>query len=70
MTPSAWMSWGSEKDSAYPLHEARLELGTDVPGLRVTVNADADRVAFTVSIPARCGSFMAALVFEANRVRH
>src|SRR5712691_5595526 len=45
MTPPAWMSWSSGKDSAFALGVARVELGVDVRGLIVTVNADADRVA-------------------------
>jgi len=39
------MSWSSGKDSALALHVAREELGVDVVGLLVTVNAEADRVA-------------------------
>ena len=39
------MSWSSGKDSAFALHVARVDLGIDVQGLMVCVNADADRVA-------------------------
>jgi uncharacterized protein (TIGR00290 family) len=45
MTPPAWMSWSSGKDSAFALQVARVEMFVDVQGLIVTVNADADRVA-------------------------
>ena len=45
MTPPAWMSWSSGKDSAFALQVARVEQCVDVQGLLVTVNADADRVA-------------------------
>ena len=45
MTPTAWMSWSSGKDSAFALQVARVEQCVDVQGLIVTVNADADRVA-------------------------
>src|SRR5712691_4865517 len=45
MTPPAWMSWSSGKDSAFALGVARVEQCVDVQGLIVTVNADADRVA-------------------------
>jgi len=41
----AWMSWSSGKDSTLALHIAREELGVDVVGLLVTLNAEADRVA-------------------------
>lgn len=40
----AWMSWSSGKDSTLALEVARNELGVDVAGLLVTVNADAERV--------------------------
>jgi uncharacterized protein (TIGR00290 family) len=43
--PRAWMSWSSGKDSAFALQAARVELGIDVRGLLVTINAEADRVA-------------------------
>jgi uncharacterized protein (TIGR00290 family) len=39
------MSWSSGKDSTLALHVAREELGVDVVGLLVTMNADANRVA-------------------------
>ena len=45
MTPPAWMSWSSGKDSAFALQVARVEQRIDVQGMIVTVNADADRVA-------------------------
>ena len=45
MTPRAWMSWSSGKDSAYALHVARVECAVDVRALLVTMNAEADRVA-------------------------
>src|SRR5438132_9071432 len=45
MTPPAWMSWSSGKDSAFALQVARVEQCVDVQGLLVTVNADVDRVA-------------------------
>ena len=45
MTPPAWMSWSSGKDSAFALEVARVEQRVDVQGMIVTVNADADRVA-------------------------
>ena len=45
MTPPAWMSWSSGKDSAFALEVTRVEQCVDVQGLIVTVNADADRVA-------------------------
>jgi uncharacterized protein (TIGR00290 family) len=41
----AWMSWSSGKDSTFALHVALTQLGLDVRGLLVTINADADRVA-------------------------
>jgi uncharacterized protein (TIGR00290 family) len=40
----AWMSWSSGKDSTFARHVAATELGIDIRGLLVTVNADADRV--------------------------
>lgn len=40
----AWVSWSSGKDSALALATAR-QLGTEVVGLLVTFNGDADRVA-------------------------
>jgi uncharacterized protein (TIGR00290 family) len=45
MTPPAWMSWSSGKDSTFALQVARVDQCVDVQGLLVTVNADADRVA-------------------------
>lgn len=45
MTRRAWMSWSSGKDSTFALHVALTQLGLDVRGLLVTLNADADRVA-------------------------
>lgn len=39
------MSWSSGKDSALALDVARHQLGVDIVGLLVTVNADAERVA-------------------------
>jgi len=45
MTPPAWMSWSSGKDSAFALQVARAEQCVDLQGLLVTVNTDADRVA-------------------------
>src|ERR1700680_4892850 len=45
MTPAAWMSWSSGKDSTFALEVTRVERCADVQGLLVTVNADADRVA-------------------------
>lgn len=45
MTPRAWMSWSTGKDSAFALHVVRAGEEIDVRALLVTVNADADRVA-------------------------
>ena len=45
MSPRAWMSWSSGKDSAYALHVTRVEGTVDVRALLVTMNAEADRVA-------------------------
>jgi len=45
ITPKAFMSWSSGKDSAFALHAARVDGMADIVGVLTTVNEVYDRVA-------------------------